>query len=162
MKQDGFSLTEMLVVLCISAILLSMATLKFSTWNTKNKIETQFRAMYADLMGIRSQSLFQKRGKSVRITATGFSVYSSIILTTSSISPIRNKTLKAAVTTVPGNLQIDFDTMGFATFNNSTTSTAYVCAQTMATKAFYNSLILARTRMQMGSLAGTGCTSAIP
>jgi prepilin-type N-terminal cleavage/methylation domain-containing protein len=166
MKQDGFSLIEMLIVMFLIGILLTLGTLSFSAWNTKNKIETQFRTMYADLMGARSQALYRKRGQSVRITATGFSVYSSIILTTSSIAPIRQKALRVAVTTNPANLQLDFVQTGTVSIYQTGVSpqidnySSSICVQSNSSKAVNNSIILKSTRLQMGSLSGTGCSSA--
>ena len=159
MNRDGFTLVELIAVILICVALIALATMSFKGSSDKSTIESQFRTMYADLMGVRSQALYRKKPRSVTFTTTGYSVYSSNNV---GVTPLKQTALKVAVTTVPSNLQINFDQMGFATFNNSTTSTAYVCAQTMAAKAVYNSIILAQTRIQMGSLSGSGCNSAKP
>ncbi len=156
MEQDGFSLTELLIVICLFAILLALGTVSFSNWNTKNKIETEFKNMYADLLGVRSQALYRKKSRSVTFTSTGYSIYSSTVTT---VPPLKQVTLKVPVTTVPNNLRIDFDQMGVA-FNNDATVTDYICAQADVSKSFFNSIILSATRIQMGSLTGSGCSSA--
>ena len=158
MNRDGFTTVELIAVIAICVTLIAVATLSFKGSSDKSTIESQFRTMYADLTGVRSQALYRKKPRSVTFTTTGYSVYSSNNV---SVTPLKRTTLKVAVTTVPSNLRIDFDQMGFATFSN-TSSTAYVCAQTMAAKAVYNSIILAQTRIQMGSLSGSGCNSAKP
>jgi Tfp pilus assembly protein FimT len=155
MSQDGFSLTEMLVIICLIAILLALGTVRFGDWTTKNKIETQFKAMYADILGARSQSLYRKRGRSVTFTTTGYSMYST---NNTIVAPLKQITLKVPVTTVPNPLTIDFDQMGVA-FNNAT-STRFICVQSNSSKAVNNSIILSATRIQMGSLSGSGCSSA--
>ena len=155
MNRDGFTLTEILIVICLFAILLRLATIPFSNWNAKNKIETQFRTMYSDILGVRTQALYQKKSRTVTFTTTGYSIYSS---SNTSVSPRKTITLKVPVTTVPNNLQINFDQMG-AAFNNAT-STNYICVQSNSSKAVINSIILSATRIQLGSLSGSGCSSA--
>jgi prepilin-type N-terminal cleavage/methylation domain-containing protein len=155
MNQDGFSMIELLIIMIIISVIIAVSTMSFQSMNTKSNIETEFKRMYSDLLGVRSQALFRKTDRAVTITSTGYSIYASADTTA---NPQTTTNFKFPVT-VPANMTITFDQMGFATFSNSS-STVCVCAQTNASKAFYNSLIVSPARIQIGNLIGTGCTSA--
>ena len=158
MERNGFSLLELIVVMVICMTLIVIGTLSFRGWNDKSKIESQFKSMYADLMGVRTQALYRKKGRSVRITAAGYSIYSSNNV---AAAPIKQTALNVRVTTNPANLRIDFDPTGIATLNSDTSiSDSYVCTETNASKAVINSIIVSQTRIQIGSLSGSGCNGA--
>lgn len=151
-------MVEMLVVITIIAIIMAISTIAFRDWVRKNSVESQFKTMYADLMTARSQALYNKNGsgKSVKITTSGFSVYAT---TDTSVAPVIKKVLKVPVT--PANTLIDFDEHGVATFNSvDATTDAYVCVQANTTSAVFNSLIISKTRIQMGTFSGGACSSA--
>ena len=166
MNQDGFSLTELMIAICICGILLAMTSMGFNEWNVKSKIDTQFKNIYSDLLGVRSQALYQKRARTVRITSTVFSIYSSSVDTTNStIKPIKSRTLKFPVTTNPGNLQLDFDHTGSAqTYVTGVAAldnySSCICIQSKPSRAFYNSIVVSPARIQIGTMTGTGCSSA--
>jgi prepilin-type N-terminal cleavage/methylation domain-containing protein len=158
MNRRGFTLVEMLIVMAIIAILLAVSTIAFNRWVNRNKVETQFKTMYADLMTARSQALYNKNGtgKSVIITTSGFSMYAT---TDTTLPAVLTKILKVPVT--PATTQIDFDQNGVAKLNGDDTVTdAYVCVQTNTTSAIFNSLIISKTRIQMGTFSGGVCSSA--
>jgi prepilin-type N-terminal cleavage/methylation domain-containing protein len=162
MNRKGFSLIELMIAVAIIAILLSIGTITFSDWVKRNKVETQFKQMFADLMTARAQALYKKsstvnaRGRSVIITNSVFSLYST---TNTGVSPVQTITLKVPVT--PANTRVDFDQSGVALLNSDESVTeAYVCVQSNNTNAVINSLIISKTRIQMGRLTGTGCSSA--
>jgi prepilin-type N-terminal cleavage/methylation domain-containing protein len=159
MNKTGFSLLELLVVIAIMGILLSIATLNFSQMSKKSGVEKEIQEMYADLMAVRTQSFYQKRGRSVTISSTSFAIYSSNVVATA--TPVSQKVLKYAVAVSPGSppLQIDFDRSGFATFNSSdTASNATVCAQPADNPGVFDSIRASRTQLQMGKQNGSGCS----
>ena len=158
MNRRGFTLVEMIIVMAIIAILLAVSTIAFNRWVNRNKVETQFKTMYADLMTARSQALYNKNGtgKSVIITTAGFSMYAT---TDTTVPAVLTKVFKVPVT--PATTQIDFDQNGVAKLNGDDTVTdAYVCVQTNTTSAIFNSLIISKTRIQMGTFSGGVCSSA--
>ena len=156
MKRNGFTLIELMVVVAIMGILLKIVTMVFSSRMSKDKVEGQVRVMYADLMNARSQALFQKKTRSVVISTSLFSGYSSQCVTA---TPVQTTYLKVPVT--PATLQIDFDSHGGLTFNgDSTITSAAVCVQGSNT-GYNDSIAATPTQIQVGKLTGTtGCTSA--
>ena len=155
MRRNGFTLIEVMVVVAIIGLLLSIASLKFSSMSLKGHIEKQTRDLYTDLMTIRSDALFQKKTRRVVISATGFSVYSSTVDT---VGPISTKTFTYAVTTAPAALKIDVGSNGVATFNgNSTNLNAVVCTQ-QANEASVDSIAMTQTQVQIGQQNSSGCS----
>jgi prepilin-type N-terminal cleavage/methylation domain-containing protein len=155
MRQNGFSLVELVVVIAILAILLSIATLQFNQYTKKSVIEGQVRTMYTDLMTVRSQALFEKRDRTVTVTATSFSVYSSSLATG---TPVLQRTLKCRV--------ISNNSMPYTvTFNSrgviDGVDNASICAEPSDNPAAIDSLVLYTTRIQMGKRdAGADCSAA--
>ncbi|MBI5657285.1 MAG: prepilin-type N-terminal cleavage/methylation domain-containing protein, partial [Geobacter sp.] len=90
MRQHGFTLVELMIVICIAGILIAIATLQFNTYVTKTNIEAQTKMLFSDLMKVRSEALFQKRARAVSITENQFIVYSSNV---ASGAPRETKTL---------------------------------------------------------------------
>jgi prepilin-type N-terminal cleavage/methylation domain-containing protein len=161
MRENGFSLVELLVVIVISGTLLAISSLYFSAMTVKNGIEREMKEMYADLMTIRSEALFQKKTRSVTITATIFSVYSSNNV---GVTPLSSKTLSYAVnlflypSSSPATLQIDYDNRGVATFGgDNTILKAAVCAQ-MTGKSSIDTVAATQTIVQMGRQKSAGCS----
>lgn len=142
-EQKGFSLVELIIVIGIISILLTMATLQFNEYTKKANIEAQTKMIYADLMNLRAQALFQKRGRSATITATVFSIYSST--ETTSAAPISSRTLTYPVV-YSGTSTIMFNTQGL--LDGVTNKT--ICTEPYDNPAGYDSLVLFTTRIQLG------------
>ncbi len=153
MSEKGFSLVEMIVVMAIIATILAIATLNFNQMTRKSNIEAQTRMMYADIMKARAESLLIKKGRSVVVTASTFSVYSSTAVT---VGPLLQRTLKYPVTLNPTSFQIDFDTMGIASLDG-----AALCASTNNNPAGVDSIVVEKTRILMGKWKqGVSCSAA--
>ena len=78
MRERGFTLVELIVVMAVISILLTIGAIQFNTYSTKGKIESQIKMMQFDLAEVRVQALFQKRPRAVVITGSQFSLYSSL------------------------------------------------------------------------------------
>jgi type IV fimbrial biogenesis protein FimT len=155
MREQGFTLIEMLIAIAVAGILLSMAALSFNSMTKNSAVDGQMKSLAADLMGVRSQALFEKRGRTVLITSAQFRVYSSNALS----SPVQVKALKVPVQ-LPATLQVDFDSGGGTTLNaDSTVGTAAVCAD-RASDAAVDSVVISRSRIQLGKLNTGACESA--
>jgi prepilin-type N-terminal cleavage/methylation domain-containing protein len=61
MNQRGFSIIELVVVLAIIAVLLSVATLDFSSMNRKYQIEKEARELYSAITKARLSSMQNKQ-----------------------------------------------------------------------------------------------------
>lgn len=60
MKSEGFTITELIVVIAIMSILLAISTLEFSSWQKKNFMEKHTKELYTDLQDIRMKAAFTK------------------------------------------------------------------------------------------------------
>ncbi len=154
MKENGFSLIEMVVVLAIIGILTAIVSLQFNEYMQKAHIEAQVKAMYADLMGIRGRALFQKKGASVTLATNQFLVYSSNTVG-SSVAPVQQKSLSYPITW-NGSAQIDFNERGLVTVP----ADGSICVDMEGNKAAYDSIVISMTRIQMGKKTGAECKSA--
>lgn len=151
MRQNGFSLVELIVVIAILAILLSIVTLQFNQYTKKVAIEGQVRTMYTDLMTVRSQALFEKRDRTVTVTAATFSVYSSGLATG---TPVLQRALKYSVNSTP--YTVKFNSRGVIDGAN-----ASICIEPNDNPGAIDSLVLSTTRIQMGKRnAGADCSAA--
>jgi type IV fimbrial biogenesis protein FimT len=169
MRQNGFSLVELIVVLVIITTLLAIATLQFNNYTRKSNIEKQVRTMYTDVLTARSQALLQKKSRAIMVTATQFSVYSSVSL---SGPPLQQTTLQYPVNT--SNI-ISFDSRGVAHITafpysstnandpvDQTTLAAIpaICVSPVGNPAACDSIIINATNIQMGKWNGGACNGA--
>jgi prepilin-type N-terminal cleavage/methylation domain-containing protein len=144
MRQNGFSLVELVVIIGIIGILLSIVTLQFNTYTTKAAVEAQVKMMQSDLMTARSQSLFQKRSRAVEVTATQFSIYSS---TVTAVTPVSQRTLKYA-TLSNGAGPIIINSNGL--INDPSNGGRSICLSIGDNPATIDAIVLSTTRIQLG------------
>lgn len=153
--QEGFTLVEILMVTIIAGILLTMATLQFNRYTVKTAIESQTKAMYGDLVTVRSQALFEKRRRAVKITSTTFTVYSSGV---ASGKPVYRKTLQYPVVFSAVPDPIVFSGRGIVEGGTS----GGICVEPAGNAGAVDSLVVNATRIQIGKRNGTSCqTSSI-
>lgn len=151
-QPSGFSLVELVVVIGIISILLVVGTYQFSQHSRKSAIEKQTKTLYADMMELRSRSMFEKKSRGLRLTATAYSIYSSATMT---VIPVETRTLAAAVSWNNSNADIIFDTQGFVNAGLSS-----ICA-VGTNPAYFDSLVVSASRIRIGKLKeGTSCATA--
>jgi len=96
-KNAGFSLVELIIVIAIMAIFSSMATIKFQEWVKKTAIEAQIKQMATDINEVRVRALTMKQRHSITINNYGYVFKSYSTETWSS-----NADLLAHGTVIPG------------------------------------------------------------
>lgn len=143
MRQAGFTIVEMIIVLAIVGILTTFATLQFNTYTRKSQMQSQIQTLYSDLNRARSQALFTRRPRSVTMTTTQYALYSSSVVT---VGPVEQKTLKYPMTLNNG-AQLDFDERGLLA--NVTSASACILLPT-SQDAVIDSLVLSQTRILIG------------
>lgn len=143
MRQAGFSIIEMVVVLAIVGTLAVLATLQFNTYMRKSQMQSQIQMLYSDLNRVRSQALFSRRPRSVTMTANQYALYSSSVVT---VNPVERKALKYPMALNNG-AQLDFDERGLLA--NVTSASACILLPTSQDAAI-DSLVLSQTRILIG------------
>jgi prepilin-type N-terminal cleavage/methylation domain-containing protein len=153
MKERGFTLVEMVLVIAIIGILTAIGTYQFSAQQQKAGIDKQTRTLYGDLMETRSKAMFGKRNRLLRlVSSTSYALYSSGVATA---TPQETKTLKVPVT-LNGTADITFDTSGMLL--DSTDRTICVMGDNSSPT---DSIVVSTTRIQLGKL-DQGATSCDP
>lgn len=153
MKQDGFSLIELVVVIGIASVLMAIATLNFNQMMRKSAIESQVKMLYSELLNIRVQAMFQKQARLVGLNSTKVYLYSTDVNT----SPFVQNNLSYPIEW-GGASEILFDTQGLT--NIPATGSRSICIKG-DNPAAYDSIVVFKTRIQMGKKKDPlgGCTS---
>lgn len=150
---DGFSLIELVLVIALIATLTGIGTYQFAQFTRKSAIEKQTKTLYSDLMELRSKAIFEKKSRGLKLTVTGYSIYSSATMT-ASVNPVETKTLTAAITW-NNSSDIILDTQGFVQATLSSICTVDT------NPANFDSLVVSTSRIRMGKLkGGASCATA--
>lgn len=153
-SQKGITLIELLIVITIMAVLLAMATMGFNSMQRNAHVDRQAKQLYADLMKARSDALFRKSPRSVKLaSATELAVYPN---SDCSGDPIFRRTFPSANAVQSNNSDpVAFDATGVA----NAVGKAY-CVGPADNGAGVDSVVISTTSIMMGKLTGGACTSA--
>lgn len=144
-RTGGFTLIELIVAMAIAGVLLAIATMQFSDMNRKSVVESQLKTLYADILSLRSEAMFQKRSRGMTISATSYSIYSSAETT---VSPLRTTTVKYRFVSNQ-SAPIVFDERGL--LQSAATGSRSVCIDTGGENgAQVDALVLSLVRVQQG------------
>lgn len=153
MKQNGFSLVELITVMSIIGILLAIGTLGFNSMQRKYGIDNQTRSLYTDLMDLRMKSMYKKKSHFVTLSAGSFVYYSSGSRAEPTGEVLR-KSLAYPVTWNGNGDLIEFDSQGLTTDQRS------ICVNPNETVANIDSIVVSMARINMGKRkAGGGCNA---
>ena len=161
MKQHGFTIIEIIVVLAICGILAAIGTLSFSKMTTKANIESQIKQMYSDLMTARIEAMDRTTCHFVTLNAQQYAVYEDTLGTCTIAGenlllnppPMTNAILwnsgNGAVT--PSGVQIIFDSRGLVQVTIGTISINDTVG------AAYDCILIETTKTSMGAMNGETC-----
>lgn len=160
MKENGFTIVELCVVMVIAAILLALATLNFSAWSRKHNMEAQVKQMYTDMLSAKVDAMHRRvqRTMNVYVSANGYDIRDSAGLVVMS-----RKTLAFPVTTSAGgvDLGLTFDVNGL---NVTANAPQTICLQTNDSSLAYDAIIIDQVKVNLakrnsgGNCVSTDCT----
>jgi prepilin-type N-terminal cleavage/methylation domain-containing protein len=155
MRNHGFTLVELLIVIAVMAILGTIATRSWNSMQKKAAIETQAKTMFGDLMDVRSQALYTKRARSVVISSSLFKIYSSSVTT---VSPVSQKSLRYPVVWSSAGA-VKFDSSGLASGSQRSLCIDPDNDLTVVNEATVDSLVISAARINLGKRTGGDCVT---
>lgn len=158
LREKGFSLTELIVIMGLFGILLSIATLNFSEWQNKSNIERDTRELHASLTDLRQKAMTRKREHRAMLN-TGNLIFKQFTSAADNgngpSSTILTKVVTNHLTNPSGtpisNLVISFDDRGYTT-NNAT-----IVVGPPGSTASVNCLRVSAARINLGKMTGGTC-----
>ncbi|MHB8845268.1 MAG: pilus assembly FimT family protein [Nitrospirota bacterium] len=160
--QNGFSLTELLIVIVIMGTLATIAGIIANSMLQRYAIEGQIRELYADLMNVRARSMQKNRMHFVYLLGSAFSVYEDTNTPPdgnetpeAADSPLLQKTLKRAMTVLKPRTPFDPDPSIVFDSKGMTTDIQTICMNSDVSPAF-DCIIISPTRINTGKIVNQG------
>jgi prepilin-type N-terminal cleavage/methylation domain-containing protein len=155
MRQRGFTIVELVVVIAIISTLLTIATINFNSWQRKNMVERYTKELYTDVQGARASAVYTKfrRGVVLADNSVTFVRYANDSDNVGTVLSI--KQLPVAIDwsnrATPASERIDFNTRGVMT----DPTVKVICFQT-GEDASYDALIITPVLTSMGKVTNRG------
>lgn len=152
MKQAGFTLVEMLIVIAIAGILMAIATMNFRQWTIKSNIESQTREMYADIMNARVQAMNRNRAHFLILSTSQYTIKDDTNnsgTNNTGDTTLIQRSLNNQI--AYSNTETKFDSRGITYDEGS----IFVSNNTVG--ASYDCIVISRTRINMGQMSGGSC-----
>lgn len=168
MKDRGFSLIELLIIVAIVSILAVALGFQFSGWIGSYNVESQTKNMYIDLMNARARAMGRNRMHCVTFATMQYTVTEDRLpepdgnVSCTDDTPILQKNTSNTIT--PTLFLID-STKGFYFDKNGVASNIDISDPTKISNARlvstatpdYDCIVLEPTRINMGKWNGTSC-----
>jgi prepilin-type N-terminal cleavage/methylation domain-containing protein len=164
MKQDGFTLIELIVVIGILAVLMAIAGIYGNAMMVSSQVESQTREMFSDLMNARVSAMQRNRVFFVTLDAGHYAIYEDTFpspdgngdLDMANDLLVKQKTTTYALATSTTMTFLKFTTCGTCDHLVSVpTNTLHIVS---TANASFDCIVLATTRILMGKWNGTDCT----
>ncbi len=158
MKNTGFTLVELIIVLTIAVIIMTIATVNFNSWQKKSQIESQTRTLFANLNQARVDAMQHKQPRSVFLQANGygytFQTYTSENQSRTAGTPAQSQsvTYKITETSGPADNITEFDIRGF------TNDTGIFQINPIGNSAMVDCIFVNSGQTKMGKNTNGGCT----
>jgi prepilin-type N-terminal cleavage/methylation domain-containing protein len=152
MRERGFSLVEMVLVIAIISILLAVGTLKFNDYAKRYRTESQTRMIYSLLQKARANAVYERRPTRVKLYANRFEIYSS--LADNGAAPIVSQPLSYPIVWNQNGNTVEFDSKGMTTVLRS------ICLDAGAGTGAVDSIVVHFVRTSIGKKdSGDGCNA---
>lgn len=159
-NEDGFTLTELIMIMVIMGLLMAIAIPGFHSWQLKAQIERHARELMADLNKARLDSIYSKRPHSLVInsSANGYSFKSYSSQNENRFSGgtvVFTKNIGYSMTTESGSSIADvvflFDVRGVTSVWNT------IRINPTDSGAYYDCIVISAMRTNLGQMRGGSC-----
>jgi prepilin-type N-terminal cleavage/methylation domain-containing protein len=167
MKNNGFTLIELVVVVAIAMILMAIAGISGKAWLDKYRVESQMKEMSIDMMNARVSAMQRSRMYMVVFSpsaaaATQYTIYEDTdpypdgngTLETGSDRQVLQKSINPIYAVQTEAAQIDFDQKGLVSGMVGTATTVRVNG---SFGSAYDCIVITLTGLRMGAWNGATC-----
>lgn len=152
MKQNGYTLLELLVIIAVVCILISIAAVSYTDWTIKFSIENQIKEMYSDIMSARIQAITRNRFHFVNIAALSYTIKDDT--NENGDNDIGDALLLYKRLSYPivwnGSPEISFNPRGISSASETISISNTV-------KAAYDCIVISKTRINTGKMSRGKC-----
>jgi prepilin-type N-terminal cleavage/methylation domain-containing protein len=169
MKQNGFSLLEVLIVIAIAGIAAGLGVASLQGMVRKHNVDNQIRRLYSDLMDVRLMAMNKNRTHFVALSTGGYTAYDdtspapngddtlsvgsdAVAMTSQSLNLSTVKPADFLPIVWSAGSQINFNARGLSTTSNT------ICIYSELNPV-YDCLKISATRVLLGKLSTQGTCS---